>query len=117
MAFENWKLLLTEINSHPIKVKAITSGIVYVLGDFISQLSSKKIHLGQIDRLRLLRSGLAGFLLHGPLLGHYWYIYCDMLFKWMKCTQWWSVIIKVAIDQLVLSPLWTGTYIAFIGIL
>lgn len=36
VAKDNWNLLFLEVNKNPIKVKATTSGIVYVLGDLIS---------------------------------------------------------------------------------
>lgn len=80
----NWNRFLDEFNNNPLEVKALTSGSVYVIGDLISQLT-KINHLGEIDRLRVIRSGLAGLLLHGPL-SHYWYINCDLVFKWMQVT-------------------------------
>ena len=81
MAFEilkdNWKTYLQEFTSNPVKTKSITSGVVYIIGDLISQ-AQKIRNIGEIDRLRVMRSGLAG-LMHGPMC-HFWYIYCDLLF-------------------------------------
>ena len=49
-----------------------------MIGDVISQMLEKK-DLGKVDRIRTLRSGMAGLLLHGPM-SHCWYIISDNLF-------------------------------------
>ena len=112
---DNWENYMDQLEQTPIMVKAITSGSVYVIGDIISQLLDQKT-LGEIDRVRTLRSGMAGLLLHGPL-SHGWYIVSDNLFDKINLTEWWSVFPKIAVDQVFWGPVWNATYIAFIGAL
>ena len=112
---DNWDNYMMALEQTPIQVKALTSGTVYVIGDILSQLIGKT-SLGELDRVRTLRSGMAGLLLHGPL-SHQWYIISDNLFEYLKITDWWSVFPKVAVDQLFWGPIWNGTYVTFIGLL
>lgn len=74
-----------------------------------------KKDLGKIDRVRTVRSGMAGLLLHGPM-SHCWYIISDNLFTKLDLTEWWSVFPKVAVDQLLWGPVWNATYVSVIGL-
>ena len=104
------------LGTDPIAVKAATSGTVYVIGDIISQLLGDK-HLGELDRTRILRSGAAGFMLHGPL-SHFWYIISDYGFNnILNLQEWWSVFPKIGVDQLFWGPTWNAIYIMTIGVL
>ena len=71
MPIDNWNRYMDTLGQYPIGVKALTSGTVYVIGDIIAQVLDGK-NMGQLDRSRVLRSGSAGFMLHGPL-SHCWY--------------------------------------------
>jgi len=85
--------------AHPIPVKALTSGVAYTLGDFTCQLSQGK-SLPTVDLKRSLRSGVAGFLIHGPLC-HYWLQWTDLNLSFGGA--WWAIPVKVLADQTVWS--------------
>ena len=75
--------------TNPLFYKACTSGVAYVLGDLASQLLSHKRHgpgpqaavsrdlLENLDLVRTLRSGTAGFVSHGPLC-HLWMVFMEV---------------------------------------
>jgi len=54
------------VPTHPVFYKACTSGVAYCLGDFISQIYQGR-DWASLDLPRSCRSGIAGFVGHGPL--------------------------------------------------
>ena len=58
--------------------QAAISGVVYALGDIMAQ-SYEGRSVAEWDRPRIARSGLCGFLAHGPL-SHYYYLALDSWF-------------------------------------
>jgi protein Mpv17 len=104
------------LKSAPIMTKAATSATVYTIGDIIAQKSTGT-ELGDIDRMRTLRSMLAGGIGHGPL-SHYWYHISDFLFNnVLHWTAWWSFIPKVVLDQSFWGPIWNNSYILLLGLM
>jgi protein Mpv17 len=104
------------LKSAPIMTKAATSATVYTIGDIIAQKSTGT-DLGDIDRMRTLRSMLAGGIGHGPL-SHYWYHISDSLFNdVLHWTAWWSFIPKVVLDQSAWGPVWNNSYILLLGLM
>jgi protein Mpv17 len=104
------------LESSPIMTKAATSATVYTIGDIIAQKSTGT-ELGDIDRMRTLRSMLAGGIGHGPL-SHYWYHISDYLFNdILHWTAWWSFIPKVVLDQSTWGPVWNNSYILLLGLM
>lgn len=104
------------LESAPIMTKAATSATVYTIGDIIAQKSTGT-ELGDIDRMRTLRSMLAGGIGHGPL-SHYWYHISDFLFNdVLHWTAWWSFIPKVVLDQSTWGPVWNNSYILLLGLM
>ena len=99
--------------AHPVFAKACTSGIAYGLGDAISQLLLGK-DMDNIDLARSCRSGIAGFVGHGPLC-HYWLIFMETYLDFGGA--WWAVFPKIVADQTVWSYYLVCQYAAFIGIL
>lgn len=76
------------LRANPVLVKACTSGIVYMLGDWTAQ-TFEGVALADIKRDRVVRSALAGLLLHGPL-SHVWYGVCESLFDAIGWNgNWW----------------------------
>jgi protein Mpv17 len=67
----------------------------------------------EFSRVRLLRSGLVGFCLHGSL-SHYYYYVCEYLFPY---NGWWVVPLKVAFDQTIWSAIWNSIYYVTLGLL
>lgn len=72
--------------------------------------------LGEIDRMRVARSAAAGLIGHGPL-SHFWYGVSEGFFDFLGWEGWWTTFPKIAVDQLVWSPIWNGCYIALLGIM
>jgi protein Mpv17 len=112
-----WNSYNSVLSTFPIQTKAITSGTVYFIGDFIAQRTEGS-SISEIDRPRILRSSLAGLIGHGPL-SHIWYNVSDELFTNILHlpTNIWGTGVKVAIDQTTWGPIWNNTYILLLGIM
>ena len=112
-AFDSYERVLEE---SPVTTKAATSATVYTIGDVISQ-RTEGTTLGRLDRGRVLRSLIAGFIAHGPL-SHYWYNLLDDVYEnVLHCTEWWAFAPKVLTDQATWGPFWNNTYILLLGIM
>lgn len=108
----NWHAYEEALKSNPILAKMMISGIVYSIGDWIGQCVEGKPVL-EFSRVRLLRSGLVGFCLHGSLSHHYYHV-CEYLFPFQG---WWVVPVKVLFDQTVWSAIWNSIYFITLGLL
>ncbi|CAM9574004.1 unnamed protein product, partial [Hapterophycus canaliculatus] len=86
---DNWEGYSSSLRDNPVLVKACTSGIVYTMGDWVAQ-TVEGTDLSEIKRGRVLRSALAGLLLHGPL-SHVWYDVCEWLFDIVDWNDYWWV--------------------------
>jgi protein Mpv17 len=104
-AVDIWEGYLHVLRNSPIATKAATSATVYTIGDIIAQ-RTEGANMGDLDRPRILRSMLAGFIGHGPL-SHFWYEISEHFFDNVAhLTQWWAFIPKVVVDQSVWGPIW-----------
>lgn len=111
--FESYKLFLV---AEPIKAKAIASGTVYFLGDIVSQLSGDK-NFGTIDRLRALRAGMFGFIVHGTYR-HFYYLWLDNEFDIYGFSQYsWAWVPKLLIDDFPLMAFSYGLFLVWNGVL
>jgi protein Mpv17 len=111
-----WNSYSSVLHQNPISTKAVTSASVYAIGDLIAQRTEGKA-MGELDRMRALRSLLTGLIGHGPL-SHLWYNFSENLFdNVLHWTAWWSVIPKVALDQGFWSPIWNNTYLLLLGLM
>jgi len=108
----NWHAYEELLKSNPILAKMMISGIVYSIGDWIGQCVEGKPFL-EFSRVRLLRSGLVGFCLHGSLSHHYYHI-CEYIFPFQG---WWVVPVKVVFDQTIWSAIWNSIYFTTLGLL
>ncbi|KAK9674069.1 hypothetical protein RND81_12G208900 [Saponaria officinalis] len=108
----NWIAYEETLKTNPVLAKMVISGVVYSVGDWIAQCYEGK-PLFDFDRARMIRSGLAGFALHGSL-SHYYYEFCEELFPFH---DWWAVPLKVAFDQTVWSAVWNSIYFTVLGFL
>jgi hypothetical protein len=105
LAVDNWGSYVQVLSENPIATKAATSATVYAIGDVIAQ-RTQGTRMGDINRMRVLRSLLAGGIGHGPL-SHFWYELSENFFEnVLQLTQWWSFIPKVVIDQTLWGPVW-----------
>ena len=111
-----WNRYSEILAAHPVLTKAVTSGTVYTIGDVIAQ-RTEGTSVADLDRMRALRSMLAGLIGHGPL-SHCWYQFSEFLFHDVfHCTAWWSFLPKIVIDQSIWGPIWNNTYILLLGIM
>jgi protein Mpv17 len=111
-----WNSYTSVLHQNPISTKAVTSASVYAIGDLIAQRTEGK-SMGELDRMRALRSLLAGLIGHGPL-SHLWYHLSENLFdNVLHWTAWWSIIPKVALDQGFWGPIWNNTYLLLLGLM
>jgi hypothetical protein len=105
VSMDTWHRYSAVLEAAPISTKAVTSGTVYTIGDIIAQRTEGK-DIGELDRMRILRSMLAGLIGHGPL-SHVWYQQSETFFnEVLKLTAWWSFVPKIVIDQLFWGPIW-----------
>ncbi|KAL7216065.1 hypothetical protein ACSBR1_028080 [Camellia fascicularis] len=108
----NWIAYEEALKTNPVLAKMVISGVVYSVGDWIAQCYEGK-PLFEFDRIRMFRSGVVGFLLHGSL-SHYYYQFCEALFPF---DDWWVVPAKVAFDQTAWSAVWNSIYFVVLGFL
>ena len=114
---DNWYAYTHVLHSAPVATKAITSGAVYAIGDVLSQRSTGA-DMGDLDRARVLRSLVAGFVGHGPM-SHVWYHVSEDFFDNVLRMQhvWYDFVPKVILDQAVFGPIWNNSYILLLGIM
>lgn len=108
----NWTAYEEALKTNPVLAKMVISGAVYSLGDWIAQCYEGK-QLFEFNRIRMFRSGLVGFSLHGSL-SHYYYHLCEALFPFQG---WWVVPAKVAFDQTIWAAVWNSIYFTVLGLL
>jgi len=113
---DNWLTYNEILAREPIVTKGVTSATVYTIGDILSQRTEGK-DIGELDRMRVVRSMLAGLIAHGPL-SHVWYNWSEDLFEYtLKWTEWWSFFPKVILDQTTWGPIWNNIYILLLGLM
>ncbi|XP_021752438.1 peroxisomal membrane protein PMP22-like isoform X2 [Chenopodium quinoa] len=100
---EVWKKYLLQLQIHPLRTKAITSGVLAGCSDFAAQKISgiKKL---QYKRLFLIM--IYGFFYSGPF-GHFLHKVMDKIFKGKKGST--TVGKKVILEQLTASP-WNNLF-------
>ena len=100
------------VATNPIETKACISGIVYSLGDYIAQNYEGR-DVAELDKSRIIRSGLCGLIAHGPL-SHLYYVFLDHLFanqSFVDVSSWVVPVMKIGIDQTIWSVVWNSTYV------
>lgn len=101
------------VPTNPVFYKACTSGVAYTIGDFVSQVYQGRT-LETLDLKRSARSGIAGFVGHGPLC-HYWMLFMETYLDFDGA--WWGTGVKVIADQTVWSIYLNAMYSFLIGAL
>jgi len=105
------------LDKKPVITKAITAAIGMGLGDIIAQLALGGGGGGGmiLDPSRLLRQASFGLLLAGPI-GHLWYNTLDQYVLPKKAKSTPVVLLKMALDQLLWSPLFTVVFFSWLGL-
>ena len=109
---DNWSFYESSLAANPILSKACISGMVYGLGDLTAQTYEGKSVEG-LDRGRIVRSALTGFIGHGPM-SHYWYVFADDLCAPLG-DGFVAFAIKLVLDQTVWAFIWLSAYYALLG--
>jgi len=104
-----------KLDSHPITTKSISSAVITVLGDLLSQYIEAKHKKKRFDwdALRTSRFGLMGLALVGPVI-HFWY---GAVFRLFPGTNVTAVAKRVMIDQFAFAPIFLPTFMSGIWIL
>ncbi|XP_052191602.1 peroxisomal membrane protein PMP22 [Diospyros lotus] len=105
-----WDKYLLELQAHPLRTKAITSGVLIGTSDIIAQKISGARKL-QFRRVLLLM--LYGLLYSGPF-GHLFHKLMDMIFRGKKGNK--TVAKKVLLEQLTSSPWNNMLFMVFYGL-
>ncbi|XP_073012664.1 peroxisomal membrane protein PMP22-like [Typha latifolia] len=107
---EAWTAYLKQLQRHPLRTKAITSGVLAGCSDAIAQKISgiKKLQLR-----RLLLIMLYGFAYAGPF-GHFLHKLMEIIFKGKKGTE--TTAKKVLLEQLTSSPWNNMLFMMYYGI-
>lgn len=97
-----WARYMDMLEEHPLIVKSFTAGILNLFADLICQVFFEKVQ--QIDIQRLLSFTAIGLFMSGPGL-HVWY---GLLPKVIPVPGFSGVLLRLAADQLVFTPLGVG---------
>jgi protein Mpv17 len=107
------------VDVHPIATKAVISGVIYGLGDLTAQTYEGR-SWKEFDASRIIRSGLCGFLAHGPL-SHFFYEKLDRAFILSPYFDggdaWYTPLAKIAVDQTAFAATWNTLYYFMLGAL
>ncbi|GLU08203.1 hypothetical protein SLE2022_251270 [Rubroshorea leprosula] len=98
IAKEAWRKYLIQLQAHPLRTKAITSGVLAGFSDVVAQKISG---IKRLQLRRLLLIMLYGFAYGGPF-GHFLHKLMDKIFKGKKNTK--TIAKKVLLEQLISSP-------------
>ncbi|URE19730.1 Mpv17 / PMP22 family [Musa troglodytarum] len=105
-----WQRYLQQLQAHPLRTKAITSGVLAGCSDAIAQKISGVKRL-QLRRMFLLM--LYGFVYSGPF-GHSLHKFMEWLFKGKKGKD--TVAKKVLLEQLTASPWNNMLFMTYYGL-
>ncbi|GMP77539.1 hypothetical protein CsSME_00033789 [Camellia sinensis var. sinensis] len=95
---EGWNKYLLQLQVHPLRTKAITSGVLIGSSDIIAQ---KITGVKKLQFRRVLLLMLYGLLYSGPF-GHFFHRLMDMIFRGKRGNK--TVAKKVLLEQLTSSP-------------
>lgn len=99
-----WARYMRLLDDHPLIVKSLTAGAFNLLADLICQVFVDKVQ--QIDIQRMLSFTAIGLFMSGPGL-HIWY---GLLPKVIKVPGFPGLLLRLAADQVIFTPLGVGCY-------
>ncbi|CAI0436981.1 unnamed protein product [Linum tenue] len=106
---EAWRKYLIQLQAHPLRTKAITSGVLAGTSSLIAQ----KISGSKIQLRKLVLFMLYGFGYAGPL-AHFLHKLLDTLFRGKKDNK--TVAKKVLLEQLIVSPWNNMVFMLYYGL-
>lgn len=111
---------LNSLQTSPIATKSITCLAAFLIGDVSAQVASSRARrleerLATIDAGRTLRMALFGLVWSGPA-GHHFYKWLDKVLMPGNPTALAAVVGKVAVDQLIYSPVSTALFFTWLNL-
>lgn len=111
--YDNWQEYEGGLSTHPILVKTIINVVIYIIGDWMSQVGwGRTKNLLDFDLARTARNGLIGAMF-GPLV-HYYYDFSDWL---LPMDVPINRVYKLLMDQSIYFFVKCSAYIALVGLL
>ncbi|KAH7690864.1 Mpv17/PMP22 protein [Dioscorea alata] len=99
------------LDKHPVLTKSITSALLTLIGDSISQLMIEQA--SKLDLKRSLIFTTLGFVLVGPTL-HFWYLSLSKLVTTPGAS---GAFVCLLLDQFLFSPIFIGVFLSLVVIL
>lgn len=104
-----WGLYSLSLSLRPIYTKSLSSLIGFLIGDLLAQVFFIR---GAFDLIRFLRMGAFGAFIHAPL-GHLFYGFLEQKLPGIEVS---AIAAKLAIDQIVWTPMFGSLLFSFVGI-
>ncbi|CAG8617641.1 13398_t:CDS:2 [Ambispora leptoticha] len=119
----NW--YLSELTAHPLRTKAVTSGILSGLQEYIAQelSGSRKRKLKQIEKKtifgsenneRVVKMVIYGFFISGPL-GHFLFQTLNKVFAGRTTSG--AKLLQIIASNLIISPIQNAVFLAAMAII
>ena len=104
-----------KLDTHPILTKSLSSAIIGGSGDILSQYIAARNENRSMDwdYVRTSRFGIMGIVLIGPVI-HVWY---GAVMRWFPGSSATAVVKRVAVDQLLFSPIFLPTFLSGLWLL
>ena len=104
-----------KLDTHPILTKSLSSAIIGGSGDILSQYIVARNANRSLDwdYVRTSRFAFMGIVLIGPVI-HVWY---GAVMRWFPGNSFSSIVRRVAVDQLLFSPLFLPTFLSGLWLL
>lgn len=116
-----WYDYLAELQRSPLKTKSISAALTSIISDIIAQIMMGA-SITKLNYTSITNQAIIGLVLRGPLV-HAWLIWLESLYtnyfhmNKEESNSLPATISKVALDQLLFSPIFSILYFYFIGIL
>ncbi|PKA59035.1 Peroxisomal membrane protein PMP22 [Apostasia shenzhenica] len=111
VAKKGWEQYMLQLQRHPLRTKAITSGVLAGISDSVAQ---KLSGIQRIQLRRLLLKIIFGFAYGGPF-GHFLHKLLDKIFKGKKDNK--TVAKKVLLEQFTSSPWNNFLFLVYFGLI
>lgn len=107
-----WTGYCSCLEAYPVSTKLASGVVCTYLGDLLAQLSTMRSKNGQYDVYRALRLIFFQAAIGTPV-GHLWYNLLDQVIVSEGGAVAYAVVSKVALDQLVLSPIMLAVFLIY----
>lgn len=118
---QTWRWYAKRLDQRPVLTKALTSGFLAFVADFIGQciehqrLENHSIGKGNFDFVRLMKFSCMGLCLQAPPT-HYFYVVLDYYLPPTQAPWTPTTFVKLTLDQLIFGPTITFVVILYLAI-